>query len=121
MARLRRGRMPMDVGAVCVEEPGAERSDLAPGVCVDRRVTMTSVAHRTTAEECAPRLSALARTSGRWCAPHLVVRGDGARWIGKRAEEPFPGTLQIVDEEPAHEHVWDVARAAFAADPLLRD
>lgn len=47
--------------------------------------------------------------------------GDGARWIWKRADEPFPGAVQMVDEYHAREHVWKVARAAFAAEPERRD
>lgn len=37
------------------------------------------------------------------------------------AEEQFPGAVQIVDEYHAREHVWDVARAAFAGSPTLQE
>ena len=47
--------------------------------------------------------------------------GDGARWIWRLAEEPFPGAVQIVDEYHACEHVWEVARPAFAAEPSQKE
>jgi hypothetical protein len=136
MARLRRGSVPMEaheqqregdayrevkVGAVFVGEPGPERSDLVPGVLIDRPVSIKYVARRTTAEEFAPQLYALARHHGLSRARQIVILGDGAKWIWNLAEEQFPGALQIVDEYHAREHVWDVARAAFAAEPDLRD
>ncbi|MHB8597449.1 MAG: hypothetical protein ACYDER_11645 [Ktedonobacteraceae bacterium] len=40
--------------------------------------------------------------------------------IWRLADEQFPGAVQIVDEYHAREHVWDVARAAFAAEPIAR-
>jgi hypothetical protein len=136
MARLRRGSVPMEapeqqregdvyrdvkVGAVCVGEPGSERSELVPGVFVESPVAMKYVARRTTAEDVAPRMSALARQNGLLRSQHVVVLGDGARWIWNLAQEQFPGALQIVDDYHAREHVWDVARAAFAAEPEVRD
>jgi hypothetical protein len=136
MARLRRGSVPMEapeqqregdgyrevkVGAVFVGEPGSERSALVPGVVVESPVAMTEVARRTTAEDCAPRMSALARQNGLRRSQHVVVLGDGARWIWNLAQEQCPGALQIVDDYHAREQVWDVARAAFAAEPEGRD
>lgn len=136
MARLRRGSVPMEkaeqeregdvyrevkVGAVFAGSPGPERSDLVPGVFVDIPGPMQYVARRTTAEDFAPLLYALARQQGLLRAQQVVVLADGAKWIWKLAEEHFPGAIQIVDEYHAREHVWDVARAAFAAEPDLRN
>lgn len=134
MARLRRGRVPMDtheqeregevsrevnVGAVCVGEPGPERSERVPGVCVDAPGPKRSVARRTTAEECGPHRSTLARQGG--LPQQVVILGDGATWMWTLAEEHVPGAVQIVDASHAREHVWDVARAAVAAEPDRRD
>jgi ribosomal protein L12E/L44/L45/RPP1/RPP2 len=54
-------------------------------------------------------------------AQQVVILGEGATWIGKLADEQFPGAVPIVDESHAREHVWDVARAAFALDIERRD
>ncbi len=136
MARMRRGSVPMEkqeqeqggdvyrevkVGAAFVGEPGPERSELVPGVFVDQPGPITYVARRTTVDAFAPLLYALAQQAGITQAEQVVVLGDGALWIWRVAEEQFPGAVQIVDEYHACEHVWDVARAAFAADPQLRD
>jgi hypothetical protein len=136
MARLRRGSVPMDaqeneeegdvyrevkVGAAFVGEPGPERSELVPGVLVDIPGPKRYVARRTTAEDFGPRLYALARQAGLLRAHQVVILGDGAKWIWKVADEQFPGAVQIVDEYHAREHIWEVARAAFAAEPDLRD
>jgi hypothetical protein len=136
MARLRRGSVPMEaqeheregdvyrevkVGAVFVGEAGPERSELVPGVFVDVAGPKLYVARRTTAEDFGPRLYALARQAGLLCAQQVVILGDGAKWIWNLATEQFPGAVQIVDEYHAREHVWDVARAAFAAEADLRD
>jgi len=136
MARLRRGSVPMEaqeseregdvyrevkVGAAFVGEPGPERSELVPGVFVDVPGPKWYVARRTTAEDFGPRLYALARQTGVLRAQQVVILGDGAKWIWKLAEEQFPGAVQIVDEYHAREHVWEVARAAFAAEPDGRD
>lgn len=136
MARLRRGSVPMEkaeqerdgdvyrevkVGAVFVGKPGPERSELVPGVFVDRPGAIRYVARRTTAEDFAPRLYALAHEAGVRRAQQVVILADGARWIWKLAEEQFPGAVQIVDEYHACQHVWEVARAAFAAEPSVRD
>lgn len=136
MARLRRGSVPMDkqeqerggdvyrevkVGAVFVGHPGPERSELVPGVFVDTPGPIGYVARRTTADEFAPRLYALAHRAGVLRAKQVVILADGAKWIWRLAEEQFPGAVQIVDEYHARQHVWEVARAAFAADPSQRD
>ncbi|HEU5380638.1 MAG TPA: ISKra4 family transposase [Ktedonobacteraceae bacterium] len=136
LARLRRGSVPMEaqeseregdvyrevkVGAAFVGEPGPERSELVPGVLVDIPGPKRYVARRTTAEDFGPRLYTLARQAGLLRAQQVVILGDGAKWIWKLAEEQFPGAVQIVDEYHAREHVWDVARAAFAAEPERRD
>jgi len=136
LARLRRGSVPMDaqeseregdvyrevkVGAAFVGEPGPERSELVPGVLIDVPGPKQYVARRTTADDFGPRLYTLARQAGLLRAQQVVILGDGAKWIWKLAEEQFPGAVQIVDEYHAREHVWDVARAAFAAEPEMRD
>lgn len=136
MARLRRGSVSLEadececqgdvyrevkVGAIFHGEPGRERSELVPGVCVDTPGPLRSVARRTTAEEGGPRRSALARQNGLLRAQQVVILGEGATWIGKLADEQFPGAVPIVDESHAREHVWDVARAAFALDIERRD
>jgi hypothetical protein len=136
MARLRRGSVPMDkveqeragdvyrevkVGAVFVGKPGRERSELVPGAFVDTPGPIQYVARRTTAEDFAPRLYALAQSAGLLRAKHVVILADGAKWIWRLAEEQFPGAIQIVDEYHARQHVWDVARAAFAGEQSQRD
>lgn len=135
-ARLRRGSVVMEkeeqegegdvyrdikVGAVFLGQPGRERSELAPGVFVDTPGPIRYVAKRTTADSFAPLLYALAQREGIARAEQVVVLGDGARWIWRLAEEQFPGAVQIVDEYHAREHVWDVARAAFAAEPAQKE
>lgn len=136
LARLRRGSVPLEkaereregdvyreikVGAVFVAEPGRERSELVPGVFVDTPGPIQYTARRTTAEDFAARIYALAHHAGLPRASQVVVLGDGAKWIWRLAEEQFPGALQIVDEYHARQHVWNVARAAFAAEPDQRD
>lgn len=136
MARLRRGSVPMEtqeseragevyrevkVGAAFVGEPGPERSELVPGVFVDAPGPKRYVARRITAEDFGPQLYGLARQAGILRSQQVVILADGARWIWNLAEEQFPGAVQIVDEYHAREHVWEVARAAFAAEPNLRD
>ena len=54
-------------------------------------------------------------------AKEMVILGDGATWIWGMAAEQFPGEVQIVDEYHARQHVWQVARAASAADSSHRD
>lgn len=135
-ARLRRGSVTMEkeeqersgdvyrdikVGAVFVGQPGHERSELAPGVFVDIPGPIRYVARRATADTFAPLLYALAQREGITRAEQVVVLGDGARWIWRLAEEQFPGAVQIVDEYHAREHVWEVARAAFAAEASRKE
>lgn len=115
MARLRRGSVPMEkaereregdvyrevkVGAVFVGSPGPERSELVPGVFVDTPGPIQYVARRTTAEDFAPRLYALARQNGLLRAQQVVVLADGAKWIWKLAEsnflEPFRSWMSIM-------------------------
>ncbi len=104
------------VGAVFLGQPGRERSALAPGVFVDTAGPIQYVARRASVDAFAPLLYALAQKAGITRAEHVVVLGDGAHWIWRIAEEQFPGAVQIVDEYHAREHVWEVARAAFAAE-----
>jgi len=88
-------------------------------VWVDVPGPTRSVARRISAEECGPHLSALARQAGLLRAPQVVILGDGATGIWKLAEEHIPGAVPIVDASHACEHVWDVARAACAAESNL--
>lgn len=135
-ARLRRGSVVMEkeeqerkgdvyrdikVGAVFLGQPGRERSELAPGVFIDTPGPIRYVARRTTADAFAPLLYALAKREGIVRAEQVIVIGDGARWIWRLASEQFPGAVQIVDEYHAREHVWEVARAAFAAEPSQKE
>lgn len=135
-ARLRRGSVAMEkeeqdrggdvyrdikVGAVFVGQPGRERSELVPGVFVDTPGPIRYVARRCTAEAFAPLLYTLAQREGLTRAEQVVVLGDGAPWIWRLAEEQFPGAVQIVDEYHAREHVWEVARTAYAADPFQKE
>jgi hypothetical protein len=135
-ARLRRGSVVMEkeeleregdvyrdikVGAVFLGQPGRERSELAPGVFLDTPGPIRYVARRTTAEAFAPLLYALAQREGIARAKQVIVLGDGAHWIWRLASEQFPGAVQIVDEYHAREHVWEVARAAFAASPSHKE
>ncbi|MHB8597450.1 MAG: hypothetical protein ACYDER_11650 [Ktedonobacteraceae bacterium] len=95
MPCVRRGSVPMDtqeqegkgdvyreatVGAVFVGERGPERSELVPGVFLDTPGPIRYVARRTTAEEFAALLYALADSAGIAWADHVVVLGDGAKW-----------------------------------------
>ena len=50
-------------------------------------------------------------------ARRRVVLGDGAPWIWKIAGEDYPGAIQIVDLFHAKEHLHDVSKALFPADP----
>ena len=45
-----------------------------------------------------------------------VVIGDGAAWIWNNADRHFPGTMQIVDQFHARQHLWDVARLIHPGD-----
>ena len=49
-------------------------------------------------------------------AKKKVVMGDGAVWIWNRAEEHFPGALQIVDLYHARQHLWELAGKLWPAD-----
>jgi hypothetical protein len=135
-ARLRRGSVVMEkeeqeregdvyrdikVGAVFLGQPGRKRSELVPGVFVDTPGPIQYVARRTTADAFAPLLYALAQREGITRAEQVVVLGDGALWIWRLASEQFPGAVQIVDEYHAREHVWEVARAVFAAEPSQKE
>lgn len=44
-----------------------------------------------------------------------VAIGDGAPWLWSIVAECFPGTIEILDQYHAREHVHDVARALFGA------
>lgn len=101
------------VGAVFVGEPGPERSELVPGVFVDRAGPIRYVARRATAEAFGPFVYALAQRCGLEQAEQVIVLGDGAPWIWNLVDEYFPQSVQIVDLWHAREHVWNVAHAVF--------
>lgn len=68
-----------------------------------------------TVEEFGPRLHAEAVRRGLRRATTVVVLGDGAPWIWHRADEYFPGAVQIVDLFHAREHLAVVARLMFGS------
>jgi hypothetical protein len=68
-----------------------------------------------TAEQFGPRLHAEAVRRGLTAATTAIVLGDGAPWIWNRAEEHFPGAVQIVDLYHAREHLEAVGRLAFGS------
>jgi hypothetical protein len=68
-----------------------------------------------TAEQFGPRLHAEAVRRGLTPATTAIVLGDGAPWIWNRAEEHFPGAVQIVDLYHAREHLEAVGRLAFGS------
>jgi hypothetical protein len=52
-------------------------------------------------------------------AEHVVVIGDGAKWIWNLANENFPSATQIVDLFHAKEHIFDVVQTVIS-DPQQR-
>ena len=62
-----------------------------------------------------PRLHAEAVRRGLQHATMVIVLGDGAPWIWKRADIDFPGAVQIVDLYHARQHLALVARLAFGS------
>ena len=68
-----------------------------------------------TAEQFGSRLQAEAVRRGFTAATTTVVLGDGAPWIWHRADEHFPGAVQIVDLYHAREHLAAVGRLAFGS------
>jgi hypothetical protein len=70
-----------------------------------------------TAEEFGQGLYREAQERGWSRAQQKVVMGDGAEWIWNLAAEHFPEALQIVDLYHAPEHLWEVARRLYPADP----
>lgn len=62
-----------------------------------------------------PRLHAEAVRRGLQQATTVIVLGDGAPWIWNRAEQDFPGAVQIVDLYHAREHLALVARLALGS------
>lgn len=68
-----------------------------------------------TAEQFGPRLHAEAVRRGLSPATTAIVLGDGAPWIWNRANELFPGAVQIVDLYHAREHLEAVGRLAFGS------
>ena len=68
-----------------------------------------------TAEQFGPRLHAEAVRRGLTPATTVIVLADGAPWIWNRADEHFPGAVQIVDLYHAREHLEAVRRLAFGS------
>jgi len=68
-----------------------------------------------TAEQFGPRLHAEALRRGLTPTTTAIVLGDGAPWIWNRADEHFPGAVQIVDLYHAREHLQAVGRLAFGS------
>jgi hypothetical protein len=68
-----------------------------------------------TAEQFGPRLHAEAVRRGLTATTTAIVLGDGAPWIWHRADEHFPGAVQIVDLYHAREHLEAVGRLAFGS------
>jgi hypothetical protein len=68
-----------------------------------------------TAEQFGPRLHAEAVRRGLTPATTVIVLADGAPWIWNRADEHFPGAVQIVDLYHAREHLEAVGRLAFGS------
>jgi len=68
-----------------------------------------------TSEEFGPRLHAEAVRRGLKRATTVIVLGDGALWIWHRADENFPGAVQIVDLYHAREHLAAVGHLAFGS------
>lgn len=68
-----------------------------------------------TAEQFGPRLHAEAVRRGLTPTTTTIVLGDGAPWIWNRADEHFPGAVQIVDLYHAREHLEAVGRLAFGS------
>lgn len=66
-------------------------------------------------EEFGPRLYAEAVRRGLQRTTTVIVLGDGAPWIWHRADEHFPGAVQIVDLYHAREHLAAVGRLAFGS------
>ena len=50
-------------------------------------------------------------------ARRRVVIADGAPWIWKLATEAFPGAVQVLDLYHAKQHLSEVAKAVYPADP----
>ena len=68
-----------------------------------------------TIEEFGPRLHAEAVRRGLKRTTTVIVLGDGAPWIWHRADDDFPGAVQIVDLYHAREHLAAVGRLAFGS------
>lgn len=61
----------------------------------------------------ARQLVAVAHRRGLGWARHVVVLGDGAKWIWKLADRRFPRAVQIVDWYHAREHLWALAQLLY--------
>jgi hypothetical protein len=66
-----------------------------------------------TSEAFGHRLWSAASQCGIDQAKHLIVIGDGAKWIWNEASIHFPGAVQIVDWFHALEKLWDVSKEVY--------
>jgi hypothetical protein len=96
------------VGAVYEASPGAEGAVLA------RDVEHVGTLGRS--EAAWEKVYALAFRRGVERAQEVVVLGDGAKWIWKRAQEHFPGCTEIVDFYHASEHLGEYARLRYGPE-----
>lgn len=87
----------------------------AQGWPVRDPASTTYVGAIETAEQFGPRLHAEALRRGLTPTTTAIVLGDGAPWIWNRADEHFPGAVQIVDLYHAREHLEAVGRLAFGS------
>ena len=87
----------------------------AQGWPVRDPASTTYVGAIETAEQFGPRLHAEALRRGLTPTTTAIVLGDGAPWIWNRADEHFPGAVQIVDLYHAREHLQAVGRLAFGS------
>jgi hypothetical protein len=73
----------------------------------------TYTATLAAAQTFARQLVAVAQRRGLGWARHVVVLGDGAKWIWKLAARRFPRAVQIVDWYHARAHLWALAQLLY--------
>jgi hypothetical protein len=87
---------------------------------VSYSAAIESAATHDTASDYAPFTQRVQREATRRCfeqATRRVVLGDGAPYIWNIADELFPDATQIVDRFHVKQHLSEVAKAIFGADP----
>ena len=108
MLPLQEGWRECKIGAVYEASPDAEGNAQA-----------REIEHVGTLERSArawEQVYALAFRRGVERAQEVIVLGDGAVWIWKRAQEHFPGCTEIVDFYHASEHLGAVARVRWGPE-----